>query len=71
MAGEHETSAQPCQTLEERLLVYAVNCHDTQSWDSIALKVGGRCSAKATTLLIALNCRDKFAGVHFSGEVLR
>ncbi|XP_048425226.1 LOW QUALITY PROTEIN: uncharacterized protein LOC103963872 [Pyrus x bretschneideri] len=63
MAGEHGTRTQPWGTLEELLLVSAVNRHGTQSWDSVALEVGGRCSAKATTLLTALNCRDKFEDI--------
>ncbi|KAM2056228.1 hypothetical protein ACFX16_029062 [Malus domestica] len=63
MAGEHGTRTQLWGTLEELLLVCAVNRHGTQSWDSVALEVGGRCSAKATALLTALNCRDKFEDI--------
>ncbi|XP_068339729.1 DEK domain-containing chromatin-associated protein 4-like [Pyrus communis] len=63
MARERGTSAQPWGTLEELLLVCAVNRHGTQSWDSVALEVGSRCSPTATTLLSADNCRDKFADI--------
>ncbi|KAM2985111.1 uncharacterized protein LOC126590621 [Malus sylvestris] len=63
MARERGTSAQPWGTLEELLLVCAVNRHGAQSWDSVALEVGSRCSPTATTRLSADNCRDKFADI--------
>ncbi|CAN6555975.1 unnamed protein product [Malus baccata var. baccata] len=63
MARERGTSAQPWGTLEELLLVCAVNRHGAQSWDSVAFEVGSRCSPTATTRLSADNCRDKFADI--------
>lgn len=57
MAREHETSAQPWGTLEELLLVSAVNRHGTKSWDSVAMEVQSRSSS---AVLTAQNCRDKF-----------
>ncbi|KAM5582438.1 hypothetical protein ABKV19_002716 [Rosa sericea] len=56
---EHETSAQPWGTLEELLLVCAVNRHGTKRWDSVAKEVKSR-SSTTTAVFTAQNCRDKF-----------
>ncbi|PRQ35477.1 putative transcription factor MYB-HB-like family [Rosa chinensis] len=57
---EHETSAQPWGTLEELLLVSAVNRHGTKRWDSVAKEVKSRSSTTTTAVFTAQNCRDKF-----------
>ncbi|XP_062016696.1 uncharacterized protein LOC133733101 [Rosa rugosa] len=57
---EHETSAQPWGTLEELLLVCAVNRHGTKRWDSVAKEVKSRSSTTTTAVFTAQNCRDKF-----------
>lgn len=57
---EHETSAQPWGTLEELLLVCAVNRHGANRWDSVATELQSRSSSSASTALTAHSCRDKF-----------
>ncbi|XP_038999065.1 uncharacterized protein LOC120124473 isoform X2 [Hibiscus syriacus] len=59
MAREHEPTARPWGTLEELLLVCAVNRHGTKSWDSIALGLQSRriSSSSFTPQL----CKDKFS----------
>ncbi|KAL6203765.1 hypothetical protein ACLB2K_027464 [Fragaria x ananassa] len=57
---EHETSAQPWGTLEELLLVCAVNRHGANHWDSVATELQSRSSSSASTALTAHSCRDKF-----------
>ncbi|KAK8601933.1 hypothetical protein V6N12_051755 [Hibiscus sabdariffa] len=58
MATEHEPTSRPWGTLEELLLVCAVNRHGTKSWDSVALELQTRriSSSPFTPQL----CRDKF-----------
>ncbi|KAK8498215.1 hypothetical protein V6N13_095476 [Hibiscus sabdariffa] len=53
--GEHEPTARPWGTLEELLLVCAVNRHGTKSWDSIALELRSRRISFTPQL-----CQDKF-----------
>ncbi|PQQ12870.1 uncharacterized protein Pyn_36780 [Prunus yedoensis var. nudiflora] len=61
MAREHGTSGHPWGTLEELLLVCAVNRHGTKSWDSVAMEVQTKSTSTfASTLLTAQDCRDKF-----------
>lgn len=61
MAREDGTSGHPWGTLEELLLVCAVNRHGTKSWDSVAMEVQTKSSSTfASTLLTAQDCRDKF-----------
>ncbi|GMJ07115.1 hypothetical protein like AT3G57980 [Hibiscus trionum] len=55
MATEHEPTAPPWGTLEELLLVCAVNRHGTKSWDSIALELQSRRISFTPQL-----CKDKF-----------
>nr|XP_011462241.1 PREDICTED: uncharacterized protein LOC101311266 [Fragaria vesca subsp. vesca] len=58
---EHETSAQPWGTLEELLLVCAVNRHGPNSWDSVASELHSRSSSSsAAPALTPHSCRDKF-----------
>ncbi|KAL6200712.1 hypothetical protein ACLB2K_030493 [Fragaria x ananassa] len=57
---KHETSAQPWGTLEELLLVCAVNRHGANRWDSVATELQSRSSSSASTALTAHSCRDKF-----------
>ncbi|KAM1715094.1 hypothetical protein ACFX12_025620 [Malus domestica] len=62
MTGEHETSAQPWGTLEERLLVCVINRHGTQSWDSSPCRSGAaappkqRCSSLLRSKTIKGRC---------------
>ncbi|KAL6195113.1 hypothetical protein ACLB2K_030734 [Fragaria x ananassa] len=57
---EHETSAQPWGTLEELLLVCAVNRHGANRWDSVASELHSRSSSSAAAAPTPHSCRDKF-----------
>ncbi|KAK8683165.1 hypothetical protein V6N13_039232 [Hibiscus sabdariffa] len=58
MATEHEPTSRPWGTLEELLLVCAVNRHGTKSWDSVALELQTR--RISSSPLTPQLCKDKF-----------
>ncbi|TYI77238.1 hypothetical protein E1A91_D06G130800v1 [Gossypium mustelinum] len=61
MAGENKSSARPWGTLEELLLVCAVNRHGTKSWDSIASELQNRrLTSSFLPSFTPQLCKDKF-----------
>ncbi|PPD83457.1 hypothetical protein GOBAR_DD19606 [Gossypium barbadense] len=61
MTGENKSSARPWGTLEELLLVCAVNRHGTKSWDSIASELQNRrLTSSFLPSFTPQLCKDKF-----------
>ncbi|XP_050367553.1 uncharacterized protein LOC126785916 [Argentina anserina] len=57
---EHEATAQPWGTLEELLLVSAVNRHGPNRWDSVASELQSRPHSSSTAALTPHCCSHKF-----------
>lgn len=59
MVKQRESNTKRWGTLEELLLVSAVNRHGTTRWDSVAMEIHNR-SSQSPSSLTPQDCRNKF-----------